>query len=51
MSNKLKRRANIRRTCRKCGTRLENKPEYGAVCPKCGWYRKSYTDREGEGET
>ena len=32
--------------CRKCGTVLVNKPEQGAVCPKCGWSRKSYTDRE-----
>lgn len=46
MSSKLKKRAKIRRTCRKCGSRLVNKPEHGAVCPECGWYRKSYTDKE-----
>lgn len=46
MGCKLKKRPKIRRVCRKCGSRLVNKPEYGAVCPECGWYRKSYTDRE-----
>lgn len=50
MSNKLKRRPPIRRKCRKCGTKLVNEPEVGAVCPKCGWYRKSYTDMKGEEE-
>lgn len=46
MGNKLKKRPKIRRTCRKCGAQLVNKPEYGAVCPECGWCRISYTDRE-----
>ena len=46
MGNKLKRKPRIRRVCRKCGAKLVNKPEYGVVCPDCGWYRKSYTDRE-----
>lgn len=36
----------IRKKCRKCGTPLVNKPEYGAVCPKCGWCRGWYTDRD-----
>jgi len=36
-------KAHIRKKCRKCGTLLVNKPEYGAVCPKCGWCRGWYT--------
>ena len=48
MSNGLKRRPKIRRTCRKCGQILVNKPEYGVVCPECGWSRVSYTDKEDE---
>ena len=44
MSNSLKMRPKIRRKCRKCGAKLVNKPEYGAVCPDCGWYIISYTD-------
>ena len=46
MSNALHKRPQIRRRCRKCHSMLVNKPEYGAVCPKCGWYRRSYTDKE-----
>lgn len=46
MSNGLKIKPKIRRKCRKCGAKLVNKPEYGAVCPECGWYRISYTDNE-----
>jgi len=46
MSNKLVRRPSIRRRCRKCRTLLINEPEKGAVCPKCGWYRRAYTDKE-----
>lgn len=41
MSNALHKRVKIRRVCRKCGARLVNKPEYGVVCPKCGWTRKN----------
>lgn len=48
MTNKLKQKPKLRRTCRKCRTALVNKPEVGAVCPRCGWYRKSYTDKESE---
>ena len=48
--NKLRTKPKLRRTCRKCGARLVNKPEYGAVCPECGWYRKSYTDKEAADE-
>lgn len=40
-------KAHIRKKCRKCGTLLVNKPEYGAVCPKCGWCRGWYTDKDG----
>lgn len=40
-------KAHIRKKCRKCGALLVNKPEYGAVCPKCGWCRGWYTDKEG----
>ena len=50
MSSKLRTRPKIRRVCRKCGARLVNKPEYGAVCPECGWHRKSYVDRDDEAE-
>jgi predicted nucleic acid-binding Zn-ribbon protein len=39
-------KAHIRKKCRKCGTLLVNKPEYGAVCPKCGWCRGWYTDKD-----
>ena len=46
MSNGLKTKPKIRRKCRKCGAKLVNKPEYGAVCPECGWYRVSYTDKD-----
>ena len=46
MRNSLKMRPKIRRKCRKCGAKLVNKPEYGAVCPDCGWYIISYTDGE-----
>ncbi len=47
MSNKLRKRAKLRRVCRKCGATLVNKPEYGVVCPECGWIRKgAYTDKE-----
>ena len=47
MSNSLKKRPHIRRVCRKCGARLVNKPEYGVVCPECGWMKKgAYTDKE-----
>jgi len=47
MSNKLRKRAKLRRVCRKCGATLVNKPEYGVVCPDCGWMKKgAYTDKE-----
>ena len=36
----------IRKKCRKCGELLVNKPEYGAVCPKCGWCRGWWTDKD-----
>jgi Zn-finger nucleic acid-binding protein len=39
-------KAHIRKNCRKCGTLLVNKPEYGAVCPKCGWCRGWWTDKD-----
>lgn len=49
MSNALHKRVCLRRKCRKCGTYLINKPEYGTICPKCGWARAGvYTDREDE---
>ena len=47
MSNALHKRPHLRRTCRKCGAKLVNKPEYGTVCPECGWTKKNaYTDKE-----
>lgn len=50
MSNHLKKRAHIRRVCRKCGARLVNKPEYGVICPECGWTFVSWTDYEEGGK-
>lgn len=51
MSNALHKRPHIRRTCRKCGAKLVNKPEYGVVCPECGWIKKNaYTDKEAQDE-
>lgn len=41
-------KVHVRKKCRKCGTLLVNKPEYGAVCPKCGWCRGWWTDKDGE---
>ena len=37
----------VRKKCRKCGELLVNKAEYGAICPKCGWCRGWYTNKEG----
>ena len=48
MSNSLKKRPHIRRVCRKCRARLVNKPEYGVICPECGWTFVSWTDYEPE---
>lgn len=48
MSNSLKKRPHIRRRCRKCGAKLVNKPEYGVICPECGWTHVSWTDYEPE---
>lgn len=50
MSNSLKKRAHIRRVCRKCGTRLVTKEEYGILCPRCGWMFVLWTDFEAERE-
>lgn len=36
----------IRKKCRKCGELLVNEPEYGVVCPKCGWSKISWTTKE-----
>lgn len=44
MSNALRKRPKIRRVCRKCGCRLQNKEEYGVVCPRCGWMKTAWTD-------
>ena len=43
---RLRIKQRVRHTCRKCRSELVNKPEYGAVCPKCGWYRRSWTYRD-----
>lgn len=39
-------KTHIRKKCRKCGTLLVNEPEYGAVCPQCGWCRGWWTDKD-----
>lgn len=45
---RLRMKPKIRRTCRKCRSLLVNKPEYGVVCPKCGWHRRAWTYREAD---
>ena len=43
MNRNSRRRFGVRTKCRKCGAKLVNKAEQGSVCPKCGWFRKSFT--------
>jgi predicted RNA-binding Zn-ribbon protein involved in translation (DUF1610 family) len=44
--NGLRKKPQVRKKCRKCGTKLVNEPEVGAVCPKCGWTRGWYTTKK-----
>ena len=30
----------VRTKCRRCGTKLVNKPGYGIICPECGYQEK-----------
>lgn len=51
MSNSLHKRMNMRRVCRKCGTRLVYKESINKIiCPKCGWELKLFKENKDGGQ-